>query len=227
MPDTLLYTSPDLYSVIADNAEARTMDWDRRLTVLEGRWASTDAAVAAFDRRPWLGFWPESVKAAKTWGGMVRVEIESAGLIGEKEKFYEVTEDNGELQTYQLTGDGAGVSINASGWNPSVLYRAVNVEVGVPKYSIIGFSKFRPDPGRNGHAVSTPFRGHFPTINPPPWRYVGNDAGHTANFPGGWRQVGSPSKLLGGFAPGSLNPAFQPALYQSTWLYAHIEKQTI
>jgi hypothetical protein len=231
MPATTLYTTPSAYSILEDAVEEREMDWDRRLTVLEGRWESVTAARAQFARNPWRGFWPETVKAKKTWGGLVRVEIEAAGLAG-AEKFYEVTEDNGELMTYQLTGNGAGVQIYAAGWVSTVVYRAVNVEIGVPRYGIIGFSGHKPDPAKNGHGTAAPFRGIFPTITAPPWRYVGNDAGHTANFPGGWRQVAAQSKMLGGFAAGAVqigaqSAAFSPALYRGVWAYAHVEKQTI
>jgi hypothetical protein len=226
MSQTRLFTRDAAYSILEDAIEDADMDWDRRLTVLEGRWDSAEAACAQFARKPWLDFWPEKVRAKATWGGLYRVEIESAGLRDDIDKFYELTEDNGELQVYQLTGDGAGVHIYASGWNSAILWKAVNVEMGVPKYGILGFSRFKPDAGKNGHAFATPFRGKFPAITPPPWRATGAGTNTTANFPGGWRQVAAPSKLLGGFNAAGLNPLFLPALYRGQWIYSHVEKVT-
>ncbi len=221
----LLFTGPGSYSILEDGLEERDMDWDRRVTVLEGRWKDLETARKTFSKKPWQGFWPETVKVRPSWGGTIRVEIEATGL-ADGDKFYELTEDNGELVAYQLTGDGQGVRIYATGWNSSVVWKAVNVEMGVPRYGILGFSKFRPDPGDNGRPVATPFRGTFPTIQPPPWRATGAGVNTTANYPGGWRQTGAPSKLLGGFATGGLNPLFLPALYRGQWLYSHVDKVT-
>ena len=242
MPDTLLYTREAAYAVLEDSIEERDMDWDRRLTVVQGWSAATEVSAvrAQFARKPWLGFWPETVRARRGRGGMIRVEIESAGLAA-GEKFYEMTEDNGELQVYQLTGGGAGVRIHGvTGWkvagtNSSELFKQVNVEIGVPRYGIVGWSHQVPDARKNGNTVAAPIRGLFPNmlLHTPPWRYV-PAVGElpSANFPGGWRQVAAPYKLLGGLLTSVQGANFKfvsgsGPYCAGQWHYAFVDKKTI
>ncbi len=221
-----VFTRGEGITVRDDETQRRDYDWDRRMIVLEGEWESVEKAVAAYKDKPVSTtpstWWPESVTARPTGGGLIRVTLECLGLFGNAEKWYNITEDNGELRSYQLSG----VTILAPeyGWTPSAVYARANVEQGVPKLGWIGFGWTKPDQGKNGHPVAAPIRGTFPAVTPPPWRASGVTV--TANFPGGWRQVAAPYRVIGGFNTTGL-PLMTPPLIRGEWLYNYVDKRTL
>ncbi len=230
MSGPTVFTRTAGISVYEDEEQRIDGDWDRRLIVLEGEYASKTAAADAWSNRPFGAgpgnaagpvWWPEKVGAKAVKGAKFRVTIECAGLADGEEKWYQLTEDNGELLAYQL--QNITISDPTHGW-PTATYDRVNVEMGTPKYGWLGFTKTRPRPELNGQPVATPIRGVFPTVPPPPWRASGVNV--TANFPGGWRQTAVPYKVLGGYnATGAA--LLTPAWYKGQWFYEHREKLTL
>lgn len=204
----------------------RDFDWDRRLIVLEGEWANTTAAIAQYKNRPVQTtpsqWWPENISAKPVTGGLIRVTLECAGLIDGEEKWYELTEDNAEIRSYQL--QNVTIYSPAYGWTPSAVYERATIDMGVPKLGWIGFTRTKPNQGLNGHPVPRPIRGVFPQITPPPWRVSATSV--TANFPGGWRQMACPYKVLGGHNATGF-PLMSPALYRGEWLYNYTDKITL
>jgi hypothetical protein len=222
----LLFTN-GAFSVKADEVQRRERDWDRRQIVLEGDWPTARAAVSEFEGRPYQlnpdVWWPDAVIATPTGGGLIRVTLELQGLIGADEKWYELTEDNGELQSYQL--QNMTVSAPEFGWSPAT-YERVNVEVGTPKLGWLHFGRTTPDPTQNGHPVPRPVRGVFPTVPTPPWRVSAGAVSVTANFPGGWRQLAAPYSRLGGYTDTGFALLTVP-LYRGEWHYGHVWKETL